>query len=51
VGEGTRGRALLVEYTSEDTHSTVGPLEGVGDTVDWVGESFVRSARPLGWMC
>ena len=41
VGEGARSQVLLVKYISEDTLSTVGPLEGVDDAVDWVGKSGV----------
>lgn len=41
VGDGARSRALLVEYVTEDSLSTVGLLEGVGDAVDWVGESGI----------
>lgn len=41
VGDSARSRALLVEHVSVDTLSAIRLLEGVGDAVDWVGESGI----------
>ena len=41
VGDGAGSWTLLIEDVSEDTFSAVSLFEGVGDAVDWVGESGI----------